>query len=238
LKPGDEVDCKGDNGPLGFRCAGVHGKLRLEEAIAQSCNVYFYEVSRRMGFERIRRNFAGFGFGAGTSLVKAEPSGLLPTDEWLRSKQEPATRDELWPGWVLLVGGGHGPIEVTLLQLAVAYAKLAEALPVRAQTKDAAAPAMAAIMKGLDKAVSDPDGLGRLARVPGFEIVGKTGSAEGGRYGDDAALKRKENGWFVGFAPATAPELVVAVLVLEGETGGKSAAPLAGKIFDAWKRTR
>jgi cell division protein FtsI/penicillin-binding protein 2 len=126
---------------------------------------------------------------------------------------------------------GHGPFEVTLLELAAAYAKLAALLAQpSSQVPDAV---RAEIAEGLRRAVADADGTGHRAATAGLDIAGKTGSAEPAPFGapvDDAA---KDNGWFVGYAPASAPKRLVAVLVLHSGGGAQTAAPLAGRIFAA-----
>jgi peptidoglycan glycosyltransferase len=81
-----------------------------------------------------------------------------------------------------------------------------------------------------------PEGTGRNAQVEGLEVAGKTGTAEPGHYADQASQQGKDNGWFVGFAPARNPKLVVGVVVLGGGFAGASAAPIARDIFGAWHR--
>jgi cell division protein FtsI/penicillin-binding protein 2 len=112
---------------------------------------------------------------------------------------------------------------VTLLQLAAAYGTLARRLAAGESEVDRE------ISDGLRRAVHAENGSARLAAIDGVEVAGKTGTAEAARSG-------KENGWFVGWAPATGPEIVVAVAALESESGGKSAAPIAGRILRALKR--
>jgi penicillin-binding protein 2 len=198
------VACDGTY-PGGFRCPGVHGALDLPSAIEASCNVYFFDLAARVGLERIVNGFAGFGLPAPARGAK-------------RENQE------------LLVGTGHGPLAVTPIELARAYAKLLARL--RAESSGVEAPARGQILDGMRRVVTGEHGTGRRAAVAGLEVAGKTGTAEGGAYADgrrDATLP--DNSWFVGFAPADAPELFVAVVVVGGGPHG-AAAPLAGRIFE------
>ncbi len=223
---GDKVSCNGVySAAPAYHCPAHHGDLDLSDALAVSCNVYFFELARRLGLARISAGFARFGFAKPTGLAAEEAAGWVADPAWAAPRNERGTR------WDLLVGTGHGPMGVTLLELAAAYAELAERL--NRPSREVSAEMRAGILAGLRRAVADERGTARAAAVAGLEIAGKTGTAEPGVYSDEqiASSDQKENGWFVGFAPATAPERVVAVVVLGGGGGGQSAAPVAGRIL-------
>lgn len=214
LSPGESVECTREYAPLaGFSCFDAHGALALPDAIAVSCNSYFFDLGRRLGVSRVRAGLAAFGFGKPTGLAAGEAPGMLPAEP---ADDSPAAA---------LLATGHGPFEATLLQLAAAYVKLAQRLSPPRSDVDAE------IAEGLTRAVNAPSGTGRLARVEGLAVAGKTGTAEAARHGETGPRADAENGWFVGYAPAHAPEIVVAVVTLQSESGGKSAAPIAGQIF-------
>lgn len=189
----------------GFRCPGKHGTLDLSSALEVSCNVYFFDLSARLGLERITRGFTGFG--------------LPPPVFGVQGKNVP-----------LLYGTGHGPIEVTPLALAKAYATLLERL--REESARAPASVRAQILAGMRRAVTGNHGTARRAAVEGLELAGKTGTAEGGSYADEGhGAGLPENSWFVGFAPVKEPEVIVALVVVGGAATG-AASPLAGRIFE------
>lgn len=124
---------------------------------------------------------------------------------------------------------GHGPLEVTPLELAVAYAKLAALL--NAPSPRVPDAVRREIDAGLRYTVADPAGKGHRAFVEGLELAGKTGGAESARFGAPPS-DGPDNGWFVGYAPASSPKRLVVVLVLGSGPGGETAAPLAGRIFE------
>ena len=99
-----------------------HGAMDLAEAVAQSCNVYFYQLAHDLGIEGVVSSLGQFGFGIKTGIdVRGEVNGLLPTPEWKRR-----SKDEVWHhGETLLLGIGQGYLLVTPLQLARATAILA-----------------------------------------------------------------------------------------------------------------
>lgn len=259
-------DCQETYAPIeGFQCFGKHGDLGLVDAVRTSCNTFFFDVVRRTGLEAIRDGFVGYGFTRKTGLVAEESPGEIPDDAALAHARSEPGSTKPWPGFALLIGTGHGPIQVTLLQLTRAYVTLADELtreagaseaggvstanPPRA-ARDGAAASSASDAKGAERptvgnellagmiAAVGPGGTAEAAQVQGLRIAGKTGTAEPGRHSDAPGGTLAENGWFVGFAPADAPEVVVGVVVLGGGGAGKSAVPLAGTIFREWSRGR
>ena len=95
-----------------------HGHVDMVNAIAQSCDVYFYVLARDMGIEQIHRTLTGFGFGAPTGIdIGGEASGLVPSTRW---KQQ-ALGQPWYPGETLIAGIGQGATLVTPMQLAHGY---------------------------------------------------------------------------------------------------------------------
>jgi penicillin-binding protein 2 len=227
LAPREVLTCEGAfPGAEGYRCFDRHGPLDLASALAASCNVYFFDLGARLGLGRVANGFLDLGLARRSGLVPGEAEGFVATPWWVASRRElPSHRHEA------VVAAGHGPLEVTLLQLAVAYARLGSALSApHPRVPDAV---RAEILTGLRRVVSDTDGTGRAAAVPGLDLAGKTGTAEGTSYAEDqaGAASRPENGWFVGFTPSERPRRLVAVVVLGQGAGGKTAAPLAGQLL-------
>jgi penicillin-binding protein 2 len=128
INPAQRVYCSGTfylpNSSHKYRCwkRHGHGALDLEEAIAHSCDVYFYTVANTLGVDRIGEMLAQFGYGQATGIdIPNEKAGLLPTRDWKRRM-----RHEVWyPGETLNLGIGQGYWQVTPMQLAVATARMA-----------------------------------------------------------------------------------------------------------------
>ncbi len=125
ISPTGKVFCEGfmEFGDTKFHCwrRGGHGLMDVVDAIAQSCDVYFYEIARRVGIDRIAEMAVRFGLGDPTGLdLPGEKPGLMPTKAWKRE-----ARDQSWhQGETLLAGIGQGYVLVTPLQLAVMTARL------------------------------------------------------------------------------------------------------------------
>jgi cell division protein FtsI/penicillin-binding protein 2 len=228
LAPRDVVTCdRAFPGPEGFHCFDRHGPLDLPSAITVSCNVYFMELGVRLGLGRVAAGLTSFGLARRTGLAAGEVDGFVATPEWVASTPGlPAMRREA------VIAAGHGPLEVTLLELAVAYAALAQRLSSsRSHVSDAT---RREILDGLRRVVNDPNGTGRAAAVPGRDLAGKTGTAEATSFAEEqrGVQNRAENGWFVGFTPSARPRRVIAVVVLGQGGAAKTAAPLAGRLFE------
>jgi penicillin-binding protein 2 len=244
-----------------FRCwrRGGHGAQNLEQAVVQSCDVYFYDLANRMGIDRLSGFLSEFGFGSTTGIdVAGELGGLMPTREWKRR-----TRNQPWyPGETLIVGIGQGSFLATPLQLAVATAAvanhgkvirprvaraaqapgepLAEPLPAishsialgNQQDWDSMVDAMAKVVEG---------GTARRIRSAEYRIAGKTGTSQvfglGQKQTYNAATIPKhlhDHALFVAFAPLEDPRIAIAVIVENGGGGGATAAPVARRILDAY----
>jgi penicillin-binding protein 2 len=246
------VQCPGWANHYGrvFRCwrPEGHGVVNLHRAIVESCDVYFYEVGKRLGIERIERYSRLMGLGSPTGVdLPGEQSGLVPSREW---KQR--VRKERWyEGETISVAIGQGPLLVTPLQLAYALGGIAsggvfarprllfdpdrEPETRRAGLRPETVRAIQAALSG----VVNEDGTGRAARLPNVEVGGKTGTAQLvsldtlRKFQGKASRRLIDNAWFVGLAPARNPEIVVAVLLEHGEHGA-SAAPLARDVIKAF----
>lgn len=125
ISPTGKVYCEGfmELGDTKFHCWKKHGHglVDVSSAIIQSCDVYFYEVARRVGIDRIAEMAERFGLGDATGLdLPGEKQGLVPTKAWKRE-----ARDQSWhQGETLLAGIGQGYVLTTPLQLAVMTARL------------------------------------------------------------------------------------------------------------------
>nr|WP_217904782.1 penicillin-binding protein 2 [Marinobacter lutaoensis] len=241
---------------------GGHGWVDLKDAVAESCDVYFYEVAVKMGVDTMSNYLSSFGFGEDATLdVAGALSGLLPSREW---KQ--AVRNEPWyPGDSVNLGIGQGFMLATPLQLATATALIAnrgrwveprllqdvvgdepleEVLPPETHEPlklknpddwEYVVESMAEVMHGRKGTAR---GAGRGAP---YRMAGKTGTAqvfsleEDEEYDADEVRERlRDHALFVGFAPVDDPKIVVSVIVENGGSGSGTAAPVARALFDAW----
>lgn len=218
-----------------FRCwrrAG-HGKINFVQGIAQSCDVVFYQLGRELGMKELGKFAELFGLGSPTGIdLAGEVAGRVPTKMWKKI----SFRGEPWYGGdTINTSVGQGFLQVTPLQMAVMTSIIAnggkrvkphllktktlrgEELSLSKQTIDV-------IKEGMIKAVAEAKGTGHSAYLPGLSIAGKTGTAEDPPRGEPHA-------WFVSFAPADNPKMVIVVFVEQGGKGGEVAAPIAREIY-------
>jgi penicillin-binding protein 2 len=250
------VQCPGWANHYGrvFRCwrPKGHGVVNVRRALVESCDVFFYEVGRRLGIERIARYSRRLGLGARTRIdLPGEEGGLVPSPEWKRRVH----KQRWWDGETISVAIGQGPVLVTPLQLAYHVGGIASG-GVFAQPRLLLGPDSEPVLKRvrlkpetvntITKAlwgVVNENGTGQLARLPNIDVAGKTGTAQLVSLSTLSRLKGKaartliDNAWFVGLAPARNPEIVVAVLVEHGEHGA-SAAPLAREVIRTYYEKR
>lgn len=234
-----------------------HGLVDLDMAITQSCDVYFYDLARNLGIDRIHAFLRQFGFGQKTGIdLVGEKRGLLPSKAWKRKN-----RNQAWyPGETLITGIGQGFIQVTPLQLAKATAILANKGkvvtphlvskiidPKRTTTSQTTVEKqikleqqnLQHITAAMVNVVHGKRGTANvLKRDINYQIAGKTGTAQvftvkqGEKYDEKKlATKLKDHALFIAFAPADEPQIAVAVVVENGGHGGSVAAPMAGKII-------
>lgn len=240
---------------LRIRGGGHAPEVDLKMAIAESCDVYFYDLARRLTIDGMHDYLKDYGLGQRTGIdTTAERPGVLPSSEWKRR----AMNQPWYPGETLSAGIGQGYMLATPVQLAVATsivatrgehrqprlvqslgdealeAPLEEPVIARGENWDAVVEAMREVVhgqRGTAKAIS---------RNMSYEMAGKTGTAQvigiaqDAVYDEDAIDERHRNhGLFIAFAPLDAPTIALAVIVENG--GGSSAAyPIARTVIDAW----
>ncbi|HPK65441.1 MAG TPA: penicillin-binding protein 2 [Thermoanaerobaculia bacterium] len=225
---------------------GGHGWVDLRTALKQSCDIYFYELGDRLGAARLARHARLFGLGRPTGLeIDGEKGGLVPDDEWSRR-----VRGHPWyPGETISVAIGQSALLTTPLQVAVAYAALAnggelvvphlvrgERPPAPAKRLPIAPRHLAAVRDGLWQVVN-AQGTGAAAFAAGLDIAGKTGTVQvvaQETWIDSATLpwEQRDHAWFASYAPAGDPRLVVVVFVEHGGKGSRAAAPVAKALHE------
>jgi len=227
------------------------GPLNFVRALTQSCNTYFYKMGLKAGHRPILEYASRLGLGAKTGIpIGAEESGNLMTTEYMLKHYN----RRIMPGDIANMSIGQGDTLVTPVQMASAMCAIANGgtvlqprlveqvqdldghitfgYDIRARDHiDIHRSTMKALREGLSNVVNSGGGTAGRARVPGFKVAGKTGTAQWGH-----GRKEKVAAWFVGFAPLEKPQYAFAVLY-EGKArdndvhGGTNAAPIAGKVL-------
>lgn len=232
-----------------------HGYMNLKEALQHSCDVYFYEMSRRLGVDKIAQYARDFGLGekTGYPLSPPEEKGLVPTQEWKKK----VFKQPWVEGETLSVAIGQGFLSATPLQMAIAYAAIANGgtlvhpyPAIRTQTYEGKIIENFAgsenrkisidkeniqkTMEALSAVVNEPGGTAYgTVRSKIIKIAGKTGTAQ--VTGRKSGIKTKDHAWFIGYAPADDdPEILVAAVVEEGLHGSSAAGPIAKNIIEQY----
>lgn len=234
-----------------FKChmygKGGHGLVDLHKAIVQSCDVFFYNVGKRLGIDRIAFYATQLGLGRKTGIdLPAEEGGLIPSSEWKRR----VLRQRWYAGETISVAVGQGATVTTPLQLAYSIggiiegghfvqphllktgpAPIGQTFPLSEHTTEVIRQAMFGVV--------NEGGTAAAVRLDGIELCGKTGTAQlvsqdTLRRGVTPKRTLTDNAWFVGYAPRDNPEIVVAVLVEHGVHGSTAAAPIARDIVKAY----
>jgi len=266
VDPHAVVDCRGgfEYGKRYFRCTGVHRRVNLHGAMVQSCNTYFYELGSRISIDRLASVGLDFGFGVKTGIgVNPEARGRMPTRGWYTRRYKQA----FYGGFTVLSAIGQGASTVTVLQLALAYAALAnggtvyqpqvvrsietsdgtvvQEFPPRVRhVVDIPADHLTLIRDGLEGVVNEKRGTAYGGRIEGVEVAGKTGTAQVSHVtprGVDPGKVwyfNRAHAWFAGYAPIHAPEIAIVVIVEHGGGGGEHAAPVAVKVVREWQKLK
>ena len=255
LTPSDSVHCQGEF-PFGGRVfrdwkKEGHGTVDLMGAMAQSCDVFFYNAGLKVGAPAMAKYASAFGFGVATGIeLGTEKLGLIPAPKSLRKGKPP-----VWhAGETVNMSIGQGQLLATPMQIARFMSAIANGgvlwkprLVQRIERPDRGVvwsdagtvnghvelnPAVWAFLRrSLWAVVNTSNGTGIAARIPGLDIAGKTGTAQ--TVANSKSEKGQDHAWFASFAPARDPEVVIVVLVERGGHGGSMAAPIARQIYNA-----
>ncbi|WP_119679021.1 penicillin-binding protein 2 [Indioceanicola profundi] len=259
--PDTRVFCPGhlELGGHRFHCwkKGGHGGVNMSDAIKHSCNVYYFEMARRLGIDRLSEMARRFGLGGRTELdLPGERPGMIPNSAWKK-----ATFKDVWhPGETLVAAIGQGYVLATPIQLAVMTARMVNGgyavkphltseveglyeAPTAWPEVGVKPEHLKVMINAMNRVVTEPGGTAYSARImqAGMEMGGKTGSslvrritmaerATGVKKNEDLPWKERDHGLFVGYAPVHAPRFACSVVVEHGG-GGKFAAPIARDIL-------
>ncbi|MEW6090865.1 penicillin-binding protein 2 [Parvibaculum sp.] len=262
IEPSQRVHCPGHYslGSHDFHCwkRGGHGAMNMHDAIKYSCDVYFYDVARRIGINAIAEMSRKFGLGQTYNFeVPGEKAGLVPTPEWKR-----AARGEVWhQGETVIAGIGQGYLLTTPLQLAVMTARIAngghsviphitraiggELLPLPpSKPLGVSERALQVAQAGMNGVTNEPGGTAYRHRIPdpGMELAGKTGTAQVRRISraeratgvirnEDLEWRQRDHALYVCYAPVHEPRYAMSVVVEHGGSGSGAAAPIARDIM-------
>jgi penicillin-binding protein 2 len=251
VTPRDGVFCNGGASFYGrrFHCwrAGGHGWVDLERALEQSCDVYFYTLGQKLGIERIAAYARRFELGQPTGIdLEGERVGLVPDAQW----SERVRHHPWYPGETISVAIGQGALLTTPLQIATMVAAVANGgrlvtphlvpeAAVRPPRSLGLAPGiLEPIRRGLWRVVNG-QGTAGAARLAAVEVAGKTGTVQvvaHEAYQDSSQLpwEKRNHAWFVSYAPAATPELVVVVFLEHGGQGSRAAAPVAKILYESY----
>lgn len=245
-----------------YRCwkRGGHGEMDLNNALKQSCDVYFYQVGLKVGIDRLAQTAKRFGLGGLSGInIEHEKSGLIPTTSWKEKN-----RKEVWiKGETLSASIGQGFNLTTPLQMARVIAAVAndgwmanprlmrvekggdmELKQPSGHSVGISQENLALIREGLYAVVNEKHGTGWRARLRDVLVAGKTGTSQvvslrdnDQRTQEETPEKFRDHAWFVGFAPYDDPKIAVAVIVEHSGSGGKVAAPIAGRVVKTYLAT-
>jgi len=238
-----------------------HGELSIIDALAQSCDVFYYQAGEKVGVDALAQYAMGSGLGKKTGIMlENEKTGLIPTSVWKKKRY-----NESWQGGeTLSIAIGQGYNLVTPLQMAVLLAavgnggtlyrprivktiedshgkivkkiepEITGGLPASKETLNI-------VKNGLLKVVQGARGTARGIRLKNVEIAGKTGTAQvfsikkGEKIKtEDLEYSLRDHAWFVCYAPAQNPVIALSVMIEHGEHGSSTAAPIAGALIEQY----
>ncbi len=250
-----EFFVEGDDRPYrGWKEEG-HGLVNMESAIAESSDVYFYNIAFDLTVSSISPFLAKFGFGASSKLIGNESKGILPDKNWKLGQ-----KGEFWfKGDTINMGIGQGYILTTPLQIALAYSALVNGgqliTPRIVESIDGETTEFSSkkielknnenwdlIKKALVSVVESNKGTAHNLFDPEKRIAGKTGTAQVKSLINDIKYQEirenellRDHALFVGYGPIEKPSLVVVVIVENGESGSLVAAPIVKKALNYYQ---
>lgn len=234
-----------------------HGSVGVVEALAYSCDVFFYNTGRRLEVDRIVSHANEMGLGVLTGIdLPGEMTGLVPGREWKAAlnADKPVWEQQWYPGETVNLSIGQGSCTTTPLQDAVMMACIVNGGyrvrpflnrsrgPLRSE-KLFSDETLALVTEGLRTCVEKttaPSGTGKEARVEGLDVIGKTGTAQVvslaglGEYSDieDIPYEKRHHAWFVAGVLDKTPRIAVSILIEHGHSGGAAAAPVAKEVIE------
>tara|TARA_B100001123_G_scaffold193007_1_gene220076 strand:+ start:43 stop:1911 length:1869 start_codon:yes stop_codon:yes gene_type:complete len=235
-----------------------HGYVSLKNAMKQSCDSYFYEITRRLGVDRLSETAKKFGLGkiVFDGLFENEKSGLVPNTEW---KKNALGRNWLL-GETIITGIGQGYIQTTPIQLCLATAQIANGgykiypklilngdeekkyndkyMPLYQDEKN-----IKLVQEAMFSSTNEVMGTSYKSRIedPKYQFAGKTGTAQVKRITEEEReldlktseipYEQRDHALYIAFGPYKNPKYALSIVIEHGGSGGTIAAPLAKKLF-------
>ena len=265
ISPKFTVQCKGHKNPLElygqkYHCwkKQGHGFVNLKEAMKQSCDTYFYEISRRLGVDKLSETAKKFGLGKKvfSNLFENEKNGLIPNTIW--------KKNVLGKNWLLgetiITGIGQGYIQTTPIQLCLMTAQIANGgykiYPKLVLNKDDEdikqdkfeplyknSKNIKIIQESMFSSTNEVRGTSYKSRIndPKYQFAGKTGTAQVKRITKqdreldlktfEIPYEERDHALYIAFGPYKNPRYAISILIEHGGSGSSVAAPLAKKLF-------
>mgnify|MGYP000849806319 CR=1 FL=1 len=251
----EQITCNGrfEFADHSYRCwkRGGHGKMDMHSALRESCDVYFFELSRRLGIDAIADTARLLGLGQVFNCgLPQQKAGLVADPDWKRGRWNAS-----WLGGeTVLAGIGQGYMLASPLQLAVMTARVATGkaidptiiLPSEQVPKVEFADLglleerLAVVRAGLKAVVNEEGGTGKNAQLGEGKplVAGKTGTSQINQASadtpqDDLPWSSRDHALFVAYVPADAPRYAVSAIIEHGGGGGAMAAPLVKDVIEA-----
>ncbi|HEY6010777.1 MAG TPA: penicillin-binding protein 2 [Nitrospirota bacterium] len=263
INPNDKVVCRGSlqSGRHSFRCwkKGGHGPISFHQGLVESCDVYFYTMGERIGWDKVAEYARKLGYGSLTGIpLPDEKPGLIPTTEWKKKR----TGEAWYAGDTYINSIGQGFVLVSPIQACQMIGAVAnggyfyrptllrqsrnrETGEVKTFSSERTGrvrldPAvLEQVRSALAGVVAEPGGTAHGAATPLATVAGKTGTAQviaqkvAGR---KLSEKQSDHAWFIAYAPVEQPRIAVAVVVEHGGHGGSAAAPVARKVIEEFMK--
>ncbi len=261
IKPSHNVVCNGyiEVGSDKFHCwkAAGHGKVDVISALAESCDIYFYDIARQVGIDKIAKMARKLGLGQKLGIeIPSEAAGLIPDKHWKMGRF-----GQKWHiGETIVASIGQGYIQTTPLQLATMTARMVNGgyavKPTLIHSIDGKKSRqkkykylglnkkyLKLVIKGMSDVVNSKKGTANSSQITdkGFQMGGKTGTSQVRRItkkqraegikNSDLPWKYRHHALFTGFAPTKNPRYICTVIVEHGGSGSKAAAPIAKDII-------
>ena len=235
-----------------------HGAMQVESAIKESCDVFFYEISKKIGIDRIAKVAQDFGLGKIYNVpLENQKKGIIPSKKWKKNK----LGESWYPGETLISAIGQGFVLTNPLQLAnmtsiiASDGKKIEPKIIYDETKNQFEHlkkyenAIKIIKKSMFKVVNESKGTAFSSRSDEFQFAGKTGTSQvrritvAERESDDfrkkeVEWKKRDHALFVGYMPHDKPKYSISVVIEHGGSGASTAAPIAKQVFQFINRTK
>ena len=247
--------CKGkiEFGDRLYHCwkTNGHGKMNVTDAIKQSCDVFFYEISKKLGIDKIAEVAKDFGLGRTFDIsMPNQKKGIIPSKKWKKDK----LGESWYAGETLISGIGQGFVLTNPFQLAVmtsiiaSNGKMIEPTILKSneasfKTNEKYSSEIKIIKQAMFKVVNENKGTAYKSRLEDLKFAGKTGTSQVRRISlserESEDFREKEQEWknrdhalFVGYIPYDNPKYAISVIIEHGGSGASTAAPIAKQVFN------